>query len=72
MSKYEIGRQPCGQFVPKRDGNGYGEWDNVHQCVFCVDSTVSFCESCCKDHHADGYETCRRIRLEAAVGLEAR
>lgn len=66
MSKYEVGQQPCQNFKPHRDGNGYAEWDNAHECIFCAvayeNVTVSFCETCCKDHHANGYETCKRTQ----------
>lgn len=57
-SAFAVGRQPCQEFKPKRDGNGYGEWDNRHECYRCA-GLVSFCENCTRDHHADGYETCR-------------
>ena len=56
-TKYTTGKQPCGEFKPQRDGNGYAEWDNEHQCYRCG-GVVSFCMTCTKDHHAAGYETC--------------
>ncbi len=63
MNKFTIGDQPCNNYSPERDGNGYGEQDNQHQCIYCAaadlhDVTVSFCESCHRDHHAEGYESC--------------
>lgn len=59
-NRFTIGRQPCQDYVPKLDGNGYAEWDNVHQCIYCGDdTTVSFCLTCCRDHHENGYETCK-------------
>ena len=47
------------------EANEYAEWENRHECVFCRDGigTVSFCENCNRDHHNDGYETCKRIGL---------
>lgn len=64
MSDYTIGRQPCVSFTPSIDGNAHAMWANVHECIFCrksgdETSTVSFCTNCSKDHHSDGYETCK-------------
>jgi len=73
MNKYEEGKQPCQAFKPKRDGNGYAEWDNVHCCYGPYDdslpkhrcaATVSFCENCYSDHHACGWNTCPTERHE--------
>ncbi len=79
MSAYTEGRQPCADFKPHRDGNGYAEWDNVHCCYgpypkdpddqFGSDQcngTVSFCENCNSDHHAKGWDTCPQQQAEAA------
>ena len=62
---FTAGQQPCQDYNPKPDGNGYGTWANEHSCIYC-DSTVSFCLSCHSDHHADGYESCTR-KYEADV-----
>lgn len=61
MSEYETGQQPCSNFKAARDGNSYGEWDNVHSCISCKNSTVSFCDNCHKDHHSEGYDKCERL-----------
>ncbi len=59
MGMFEEGKQPCDNYNPSMDGNGYGKWENVHQCIYCgEDVTVSFCLTCNKDHHQNGYETC--------------
>jgi hypothetical protein len=59
-SHFTIGKQPCANFNPKRDGNAHAEWDNVHQCTFCGgDVTVSFCLTCYRDHHENGWQTCK-------------
>jgi hypothetical protein len=58
------GKQPCNNYTPSVD-----EFDipNRHQCwgpyvdgkaQATCESTVSFCEHCCKDHHKHGWETC--------------
>ena len=62
-SAFSVGKQPCQDFNPKRDGNGNAEWDNRHCCYYC-DGLVSFCETCCKDHHGNGYGICCRIQRE--------
>lgn len=56
--KFTVGQQPCDNYMPKIDGNEYAMWDNEHECYKC-DGTVSFCENCFWDHHANGYETCK-------------
>jgi hypothetical protein len=62
---FKSGQQPCQNYSPKQDGNGYGTWNNVHEC-FCGHSkgktcgkAVSQCENCNRDHHEDGYENCQ-------------
>ena len=52
---YEIGKQPCANFNPE-DDHYYGG-RNVHSCYKCY-GRVSFCKSCCFDHHENGYESC--------------
>lgn len=52
------GKQPCKTYLPHQDGNEYGTWNNVHECYRRCGKTVSFCLSCNRDHHEDGYETC--------------
>lgn len=34
MRAYDFtkGRQPCANYKPQREGNGYGSWNNVHEC----------------------------------------
>ena len=66
MPNYEIGRQPCQNFKPMRDGNGHATWDNQHDCLHC-EGTVSFCETCSRDHHANGYDTCNRSTAAPAA-----
>ena len=73
-TRYERGNQPCQNLKRTRDSNGYGEWDNVHECygpwkpdgtrIGGCSGTVTYCENCHKDHHIDGYETCPQARKE--------
>lgn len=63
---YRVGKQPCNEYKPQMEANEYHVWENAHQCYGFrqdkngapCDGTVSFCESCCCDHHSYGYETC--------------
>lgn len=61
-SAFTVGEQPCQDFKPRLAGNNYAQWDNRHQCYRCGD-LVSFCLSCSKDHHAEGYAACRATKL---------
>ena len=54
---FEYGEQPCKDFRPQRDGNGFGEWDNRHECPGCC-GLRSFCVGCSTDHHGNGWENC--------------
>ena len=55
--RYTTGKQPCQNFDPEIEVDEHAFWPNVHQCYRC-EGTVSFCITCCKDHHSGGYETC--------------
>jgi hypothetical protein len=56
--QFTRGKQPCKAFTPSQEWWG----SNRHQCVYCGgDVVVSFCEGCNKDHHQNGYETCKVI-----------
>lgn len=73
---FTVGKQPCQNFKAQRDDNGYGPWDNRHECFAPFNGNplcsklVSFCESCSSDHHEDGYENCG-ARLFAAISAES-
>lgn len=54
---FEIGKQPCNNFESANENAGWS--GNVHQCIRCY-GEVSFCDNCKKDHHNNGYETCKR------------
>ncbi len=54
---YEIGQQPCHILKRQMDGNEHGGWQNVHQCPICW-GRRSFCQTCNRDHHEGGWETC--------------
>jgi hypothetical protein len=56
--KYEIGQQPCSDLTRQWEANVHGQWLNVHECYRC-EKTVTYCENCRRDHHEDGYETCK-------------
>ena len=67
MAGYTVGKQPCSDFKPRREANAYGEWNNVHCCIYCTQDeedqtkgTVSYCENCHLDHHSGGYGVCER------------
>jgi hypothetical protein len=70
VSPYEIGEQPCATFDPKDDVlPGLG---NVHECFGPYDGrprgcdgTVSFCKSCVRDHHSNGWQTCGEVTRES-------
>jgi hypothetical protein len=55
---YRIGKQPCANYNPQMEMNEHAIWENVHECYRCK-SNVSFCLNCMRDHHLDGYETCK-------------
>lgn len=57
-SAFEVGKQPCASFNCAPGGIAAApEMGNRHQCMKCG-GTVSFCNNCHYDHHANGYETC--------------
>jgi hypothetical protein len=66
MNQFSIGEQPCKEYKGQIECNGYAEWTNEHACFGFrqhkdgapCNSTVSFCENCYYDHHANGYDTC--------------
>jgi len=61
VTEFETGRQPCTNYKPEMAVRWDSLWPNEHECVFCRDGggTVSFCENCNRDHHSNGYETCK-------------
>ena len=70
MSRYAVGSQPCQNLKRQIEANAWGMWDNVHECIYCINGgTVSWCENCRRDHHSGGYETCEmnQTRAHAAV-----
>jgi len=54
---FRDGEQPCTDFTPQHENNGYGEWDNGHSCPGCC-GLRSFCTGCSLDHHTTGWENC--------------
>ena len=60
---YTVGKQPCDNFKPQMEANEYAMWENLHQCYRCG-GEVSFCLNCYKDHHKNGYETCKPEEVE--------
>jgi hypothetical protein len=62
---YDTGKQPCDNFQADMDGNGTERWENRHECYAPFDGTrpcdltVSSCAKCNKDHHEDGYNSCK-------------
>lgn len=60
MNIFTIGEQPCDNYNPVTGYFGA----NVHEC-YCpfidgdkCSKTVSLCETCHRDHHEGGAETC--------------
>ena len=47
------GQQPCTNFTP----GAFSEY-NYHECPGCP-ATRRFCESCNRDHHSGGWESCK-------------
>jgi len=78
VNKFSVGRQPCQNFKAQRESNGYGSWNNVHECYGPwgderaheerCSGTVSFCDNCKSDHHSDGYDTCPQPRNHDSYG----
>lgn len=56
MSDYTIGQQPC-QNLQRAGGSAPGVL-NEHQRPRC-EGVRTWCENCCRDHHAGGWETCK-------------
>lgn len=56
---FAIGQQPCQHFVPRWEGNAFGTWGNRHECYGRCGRLVSFYEKCNRDHHQNGYESCK-------------
>lgn len=54
---YTTGKQPCNSFTPQEDvGFGY----SLYQCLKCDGLQArAFCLNCLRDHHANGWETCK-------------
>jgi len=59
-SDFTVGQQPCNNFNPQIEYNEYAQWSNRHECYKHCGKTVSFCENCCRDHHEDGYDSCKQ------------
>ena len=56
---FKTGKQPCDNFKPATEVNEYASWDNLHECYRCKEGKVSFCDNCNRDHHTNGYDTCK-------------
>ncbi len=60
-NEYTVGEQPCQDYRPSEAdsdelcGTGIA---NVHQCPICW-GRRSFCDNCHRDHHEQGWETCK-------------
>lgn len=64
---FEWSEQPCQDFKPQRENNGYGEWDNRHECPGCC-GLRSFCINCSVDHHENGWDNCAgRVKAQVAA-----
>lgn len=55
--EYRTGDQPCDNFCPADPG----DFGTVHDCYSkCGRSGARiFCENCSRDHHKDGWDTCK-------------
>ncbi len=65
MSKFETGDQPCKKFTPDEE---YEHLEYTHECPICFDVRV-FCKNCYKDHHANGWESCKEKGLLLAEDI---
>ena len=54
------GEQPCQNLLPAIEGNGFGQWENVHICPTCG-LERQFCMTCHNDHHQYGWECCKTV-----------
>lgn len=61
LVSFKKGKQPCNDFKGQIEHHEHGSWENRHQCYKCG-GIVSFCENCYKDHHDNGYETCKEVK----------
>jgi hypothetical protein len=59
-TNFSDGEQPCQNLLPKIDGNGFAQWENVHICPECG-LRRQFCTNCNKDHHIYGWEVCATV-----------
>lgn len=59
----ESGNQPCESFDP---GGGEGALQNYHECPGCP-ATRRFCNSCNRDHHEGGWDSCLGPRGKRAL-----
>lgn len=59
--EYRKGQQPCDDF--RRDEMEYEDGAEIsHECPRCRGGGVRvFCANCCRDHHADGWDTCTQL-----------
>lgn len=59
--RYTTGKQPCANFL-RGDADimalGEGNRMNCHQCPIC-EGNRAWCDNCCRDHHDNGWETCK-------------
>ena len=63
--KYSAGEQPCKKFLP--DEMEMRWWGVAsHYCPICGGSRV-FCETCKRDHHSMGWQTCTESRPKGDV-----
>ena len=65
MSKYNEGRQPCEEFDAEEitlygftEHECFAPFDMPYPAARCG-QLVAWCRNCHKDHHANGYDTCR-------------
>jgi hypothetical protein len=67
-SQYELGQQPC-RYLIRGDADipalGHGNQANVHICPVCS-GFRTWCENCRRDHHANGWETCKEENRSGA------
>ena len=68
--EYRQGKQPCDNFVRGEFEYYYYDIRISHCCPRCnsEDGVRVFCETCCRDHHVGGWESCIEVQPEREDG----
>lgn len=65
MSDLNQGQQPCNNYTAGEDDVSVLNAGPIpHQCPNCFDGLRYFCTNCTRDHHENGWETCKPSTTE--------